>query len=102
MTLDTYDSPEAEALLRAGEERLAPRPQPRRERFASAIGAASFLVSATLLALLAPWTRAFSVANLILVLGVWVEVERVKFPVASGWTYPTMLAFVPMLFILPP
>jgi HD-GYP domain-containing protein (c-di-GMP phosphodiesterase class II) len=36
-----------------------------------------------------------------LTLVVWVAVERVKFPVASGWTRPTMLAFVPMLFVLP-
>jgi HD-GYP domain-containing protein (c-di-GMP phosphodiesterase class II) len=38
---------------------------------------------------------------LAIVLAVWVLVERVKFPVASGFTYPTMLAFVPALFILP-
>ena len=31
----------------------------------------------------------------------WVLVERVKFPVAAGWASPTMLAFVPALFLLP-
>ena len=32
---------------------------------------------------------------------VWLVIERIKFPVAGGWTHPTMLAFVPALFVLP-
>jgi hypothetical protein len=43
----------------------------------------------------------FSVSNLILVLVVWIAAERVTFPVANGWASPTMLAFVPMVFMLP-
>jgi HD-GYP domain-containing protein (c-di-GMP phosphodiesterase class II) len=39
--------------------------------------------------------------TLVLALAAYVVVERVKFPVAGGWSYPTMLVFVPMLFVLP-
>ncbi len=73
----------------------------RRELLTNGVGAVLFLVAAFLLAVLAPWQRSLSVSSLLLVLVVWVAVERVKFPVASYWTYPTMLAFVPALFILP-
>jgi HD-GYP domain-containing protein (c-di-GMP phosphodiesterase class II) len=54
-----------------------------------------------MIAALAPWQRALSIPTVALVLVVWLVVERVKFPVAGGWTYPTMLAFVPALFVLP-
>jgi HD domain-containing protein len=48
-----------------------------------------------------PWPRSLSLPNLGLVLLVWVLIERVRFPVAGGWTRATMLAFVPALFVLP-
>jgi HD domain len=101
MDLDAYDNPDAERQLSAREERLARQLQGRRELVANSIGAVGFLIAATLLAVLAPWHRSLSVLNVALVLVVWVAVERVKFPVASYWTYPTMLAFVPALFMLP-
>src|SRR4051812_17654071 len=101
MDLDAYDTPDAERQLSARDERLARHLQSRRELIANSTAAAGFLVAATLLAVLAPWHGSLSVLNVALVLGVWVSVERVKFPVASYWTYPTMLAFVPALFLLP-
>jgi hypothetical protein len=101
MQLDSYDSPDAEALLLVGPERLGRGLRRRRELITNWAGAASFLVAATLLAAIAPWHRPLSISSLVLVLGVWVLVERVKFPVAHGWTYPTMLVFVPALFVLP-
>src|SRR5437763_13467449 len=101
MTIDSYDTPDAEALLTAGNKRLVRRRRARRELAAHGLGAVGFLIAAGLLAVLAPWDRSLSVVNLALVLGVWVAVERVKFPVAGGWTSPTMLAFVPALFLLP-
>ncbi len=101
MKLDAYDSPDAEALLRAGEERLERRSRPRRELVTDLVGAGGFLIAASLLAALAPWPRSLSVWALVLVLACWVIVERVKFPVAGGWSYPTELIFVPALFVLP-
>jgi HD-GYP domain-containing protein (c-di-GMP phosphodiesterase class II) len=68
---------------------------------AHSVAAVAFLATATLIATLAPWHSSLSASRLALVLAVWIAVERVKFPVAGGWTYPTMLAFVPALFVLP-
>jgi putative nucleotidyltransferase with HDIG domain len=100
--IDSYDNPDAEALLVAGEERwarMAPRP---RELATQSVAAAAFLVAGLLLAALAaPWHRSLSVSSLLIVLIVWVVVERVKLPVAGGWTAPTMVVFVPALFMLP-
>jgi putative nucleotidyltransferase with HDIG domain len=101
MQIDSYTSPDAEALLLVGEERLGRRRRRSREIATNGIGAASFLAAAVLLATIAPWQRPFSISSSVLVLGVWVLVERVKFPVAGGWTHPAMLVFVPALFVLP-
>lgn len=101
MLLDSYDSPDAEALLLAGEARVNRHARLRRELATQGIAATAFLVSAVLLAEIAPWDRTLSVSTLALVLAVWIVVERVKFPVAGGFTAPTMLIFVPALFVLP-
>jgi HD-GYP domain-containing protein (c-di-GMP phosphodiesterase class II) len=101
MTIDGYGNPDAEALLRAGEERLVTSHRERRAFVTDSVGAASFILAASLLASLAPWQHPFSLTRVGLVLIVWIAVERVRFAVASGWTRPTMLAFVPMLFLLP-
>jgi HD-GYP domain-containing protein (c-di-GMP phosphodiesterase class II) len=65
------------------------------------IGAVSFLLVAGAIAALAPWHRSLSGEKLALVLVAWFVVDRVKFPVADGFTKPTVLAFVPALFLLP-
>lgn len=98
--IDAYDTPEAEALLVAGNERFAPA-RPTRQLAAHAGVAAAFLAAAGTIAALMPWHRQLSAVDLALVLAVWIALERVRFPVAAGWTYPTMLAFVPALFLLP-
>src|ERR1700730_57335 len=100
MEIDAYDSPDAQALLRAGEERDGRRLD-RRELITHGVGAVSFLLAAGLLAALAPWDQPFSLARAALLVGTYVIVERVRFPVAQGWSSPTMLVFVPMLFMLP-
>jgi len=101
MFIDSYDSPDAEALVLAGEERVSSERRARRELIAHGVGAVSFLAAATALAAIAPWHRSLSSASVALVLLTWLLVERVKFPVAAGWASPTMLAFVPALFLLP-
>jgi len=100
MDIDSYSSPDAEALIALGGERLAAR-GPRREIATHVLGATVFLAAATAIAVLAPWQRPFSLWTTLLVLGVWTAIERVKFPVAGGWSAPTMLVFVPALFVLP-
>jgi HD-GYP domain-containing protein (c-di-GMP phosphodiesterase class II) len=99
--LDSYDTPDAEALLLAADARVNRHDRRRRELVTHGIAAATFLIAAVLLAAIAPWHRTLSVSTLALVLAVWIVVERVKFPVAGGWTAPTMLVFVPALFVLP-
>ncbi len=101
MELDSYDSPDAEALLVAGNERVIRAARPRRELATQSIAAAGFLLAAGLLAGLAPWHGSLSVSGLVLVVLVWAIVARVRFPVAGGWSLPTMLVFVPALFVLP-
>jgi HD domain-containing protein len=101
MDIDAYDNPEAEHLLQVREERISRQARERRELLANGLGAVAFVLAACLLAILAPWHRSLPVLNLAIVLVVWVAVERAKFPVASYWAYPTMLAFVPALFMLP-
>jgi putative nucleotidyltransferase with HDIG domain len=98
--IDSYDSPDAQALLAAREERPG-RPQRPHEVLVNGAGATLLLVSAGLLATLAPWHRSLSVSAVIIVLVVWLVIERVRFPVAHGWTYATVLVFVPALFVLP-
>jgi HD-GYP domain-containing protein (c-di-GMP phosphodiesterase class II) len=102
MGIDNYDSPDAEALLQAGAtRRTRPSAVRRRELITRLVAACGFVTAAGLLAALAPWHRSLSVPRLVLAVGAYVIVEKVRFPVAGGWTYPTMLVFVPMLFLLP-
>jgi HD-GYP domain-containing protein (c-di-GMP phosphodiesterase class II) len=99
--VDSYSSPDAEALLRERGEQAGRDIRARREIAVHGIGAVSFLLSAALLAWLAPWHRSLSLPSLTFCVGLYVAGQQVKFPVTSGWTAPTMVAFVPMLFLLP-
>jgi HD-GYP domain-containing protein (c-di-GMP phosphodiesterase class II) len=101
VNIDTYDTPEAETLLRVGESRKARRLDQRRQLITQMVAAAGFLLAAGLLAATASWHRPLEPLNLVLVIGTFVIVERVRFPVADSWTYPTMLSFVPLLFVIP-
>jgi hypothetical protein len=101
MNIDSYDSPEAEALLEVGAARGSRPLEHRREVTTRVIAAVAFLAGAALLAALAPWHRSLSIPALAVVLVAYVAADRVRFPVADGFTYPTMLVFVPMLFLLP-
>jgi HD-GYP domain-containing protein (c-di-GMP phosphodiesterase class II) len=101
MKIDAYDSPDAEALLQVGKERRNRPLDSNHDLATQVIAAVAFIASAVLIAVVAPWPRSLSVVNLALVLLVWVIVDRVKFPVGGGWTYPTLLVFVPALFLLP-
>jgi HD-GYP domain-containing protein (c-di-GMP phosphodiesterase class II) len=101
MDIDSYDSPDAEALLSAGDDRVARSRRDRRELATNCVGAVAFLVAASALAIASPWHTPFSVWVALLVIASWIAVQHVKFPVAAGFTYPTLLIFIPALFILP-
>jgi HD-GYP domain-containing protein (c-di-GMP phosphodiesterase class II) len=78
MRLDSYETPDAETLLRCAQHRHSGTQENRRLLITEAVAAAAFLTSAVLLA-----------------------AQRVRFPLGSAWTSPTQLAFVSMLFVLP-
>ena len=101
MQIDSYDSPDSEALLRVGEERLVRPRLSRRELITHSVRAGSFLIVASLIAALAPWHPSLSASTLVFVVIAYGVAQRVKFPVMDGWTAPTQLAFVPALFVLP-
>src|SRR5687767_13944812 len=94
-------TPEGQALLAESRERRA-RAYTGREWRAEAIIAGSFVLAATALAVAAPAERAFDwpvAAMLLLTLTV---ATQVRFEVASCYTLPTQIVFVPALFLLPP
>jgi putative nucleotidyltransferase with HDIG domain len=60
-----------------------------------------FLLAAAALAVLADWPRELSLPTLAVVAASYLAVSRVQFNVSDGFTLPTQLVFVPMLFVLP-
>jgi HD-GYP domain-containing protein (c-di-GMP phosphodiesterase class II) len=101
MDFDSYTSPEAEELLRTAATRYEKGSRDRRTLMTEAAFAAAFLVSALAIAIIAPWGRSLTASSLIIVSVAFLVAASVKFPVAAGWTRPTQVVFVPMLFVLP-
>ncbi|MGI8802454.1 MAG: HD-GYP domain-containing protein [Solirubrobacteraceae bacterium] len=101
MDIDSYESPEAEALLRAAKTRRNRRVPIGHELVTHLLAALVFLAAAASLAAVAPWTSSLSVAALALFIAMYVAAASVRFPVGSLWAYPTQLVFVPMLLLLP-
>lgn len=101
MDLDSYETPEAESLLRSAQERHADRATGRRALTTELSSALVFLVGAGLLAALGSWGRPLSGSAVTLSVLAYLVAARVRFPVGSAWTAPTQLVFVPMLFMLP-
>lgn len=91
---------ELEDLLEANRERVRER-LGRRERIGEIAAGASFLVVAALMAALLPWDERLSP---LLALGLTIAyalASRIKFEFGTGYTVPTQLILVPMLFLLP-
>lgn len=101
MQIQASEVSQAHSFLAGLGEQLTRRDRPRRALVTGVTGAVAFLAAAGALAALAPWDRPLRGSDVALVLLAWVVVERVRFPVGDGWTYPTMLVSVPALFILP-
>lgn len=101
LSFDSYETPEAQSLLRSGQERYSGGRRPRRVLLTEAAGAAVFLGAGGLLAALSARTQSLSVPALALTTVGYLVASRIRFSVGSGWTAPTQLVFVPMLFVLP-
>jgi HD-GYP domain-containing protein (c-di-GMP phosphodiesterase class II) len=91
---------EAEHFFAHGRERALLRAQGV-ERLVETVLALGFLVVALLMALLLPSPRALDLPTLAVLISAYVVCSRAKFDIADGYTVPTELILVPMLFLLP-
>jgi HD-GYP domain-containing protein (c-di-GMP phosphodiesterase class II) len=101
MDIDSYSSAEGETLLRSARERLTNRNLASRVVITELIAAAACVGLALAIALLGSSPTHLSLSRLAITMAVFLVTMRVRFPVAAGWTRPTQLVFVPMLFLLP-
>ncbi|HEY5197558.1 MAG TPA: HD-GYP domain-containing protein [Solirubrobacteraceae bacterium] len=101
MDIDSYESAEAEALLRAAETRRERRLALDNEALTHGLAVGGFVLAAVSLAVFAPWTRSLSFSSVVVLTATYVVAASVRFPVGSVWANPTQLVFVPMLFVLP-
>jgi HD-GYP domain-containing protein (c-di-GMP phosphodiesterase class II) len=74
----------------------------RRERRVEMLIGGSFVVAAVLLATLGPSERSLDWTAAVISTLVLAFATQVVFEVGSVYTYPTQVAFVPMVFVLPP
>jgi HD-GYP domain-containing protein (c-di-GMP phosphodiesterase class II) len=87
--------------LHEGFDRTYSERPSRRELAVEAVSAAAFLVTATAMAVLIPSSREFDPVLAAALLCTYALMARVRFPIGYGFTVPTQLVFVPMLFLLP-
>jgi HD-GYP domain-containing protein (c-di-GMP phosphodiesterase class II) len=93
-------TPDAERLFARGRARAVAAPSGR-ERPVEAGAAIAFLAVALAMALLIPSPRSLQPATLAVLVAAYVVTCRAKFDLADGYTVPTELVLVPMLFLLP-
>jgi HD-GYP domain-containing protein (c-di-GMP phosphodiesterase class II) len=91
---------DAEALFARGRSRAQARAEGR-ERAVEQFTAALFLLVAAGMAVFLASPRSLHLDTLALLVAVYVVVCRAKFDIADGYTVPTELVLVPMLFLLP-
>ncbi|HEX6117411.1 MAG TPA: HD-GYP domain-containing protein [Solirubrobacterales bacterium] len=72
-----------------------------RERIAVIATAFAFVAAAAAFALFVDGGREFDPGIALALVGLYLLAARVEFHTGSGWTDPTQLVFVPMLFLLP-
>src|SRR5918994_1358460 len=72
-----------------------------RELLAEAATAAAFIAVAVAFAVLLPADRAFDAPLAATLLATYTLLARVHFPIGYGFTIPTQLVLVPMLFLVP-
>lgn len=96
----TTDTPEVEHLFARGRERSM-LPAYGRERLVEGGTALAFLATAAAMAFLIPSPRALDLTVLAVLAATYIVVCQAQFDVADGYTVPTELVLVPMLFLLP-
>jgi putative nucleotidyltransferase with HDIG domain len=82
-------------------DRGRPEPLRGRELAAEALTAAAFLAVAVVLAVLLPADRSFDLPLAVTLVATYALMGRVHFPIGYGFTIPTQLVLVPMLFLEP-
>jgi len=93
-------APEAQQLFARGRTRAQVRAEGRERAVEQATGAA-FLVVAVAMVLFLESPRALDLGTLAVLVVAYVVACRAKFDIADGYTVPTELVLVPMLFLLP-
>jgi HD-GYP domain-containing protein (c-di-GMP phosphodiesterase class II) len=93
-------SPAVEELLEDFDS-SSPAALSRRERRVELAGACLFLAVTGALALLLPGQRSLDLPLALALVAGYAAVSRIRFAVGYGFTAPTQLLFVPMLFLLP-
>src|SRR3954452_2980473 len=87
--------------LHQGWDQTYPEPLRGRERVTESMTAAAFLVTAVAMAALLPSERSFDPLLAGTLVAVYAVMARVRFPIGHGFTIPTELVLVPMLFLVP-
>lgn len=100
MNTTLSSSPEVEQLFARGRQRAAMGARGR-ERLVETLTAISFLLVALSLPLLASSPSKLDIPTLLVLVAAYVIACRAKFDIADGYTVPTELVLVPMLFALP-
>jgi len=72
-----------------------------REGVTEAVTAAAFLATAVAMAALIPSDRSFDPLLALALVVTYAVMARVRFPIGHGFTIPTELVLVPMLFLMP-
>ena len=72
-----------------------------RERTVEWVAAITFLATAVAIALLIDAERRFDPSLAVALTGAYALVSRIRFSDGAGYTVPTQLVFVPMLFLMP-
>jgi HD-GYP domain-containing protein (c-di-GMP phosphodiesterase class II) len=93
-------SPAVEELLE-GFDSSGPAPLTARERRVEWAAAAAFLAVAIPMAALLPPLHAPSVPFALTMVAAYAVASRIRFAIGYGFTVPTQVVFVPMLFLLP-
>lgn len=91
---------DAEQLFARGRNRALIKARGR-ERMVEQVAGAAFLLVAAAMAVFLASPRSLQPATLLVLVAAYVVACRAKFDIADGYTVPTELVFVPMLFLLP-
>jgi putative nucleotidyltransferase with HDIG domain len=94
------ERPDVERLFALGRARAGLPPRGR-ERTVELVVALAFLAAAASLALLGNSPRSLDLGTMGILVGAYVAACQAKFDIADGYTVPTELVLVPMLFLLP-